>query len=125
MSPGIDVVSWETSPLFGADLRCGGRSLVAADALRPLPMVPRGTPSSGFNRILVANSSHEVQVGWRRRLGACTHLTLRRIAPFTGITRRGKRAERAGVSPKKAAPSDVRRPSPTTDQEPGGHRMLA
>ena len=66
LSPGIDVVSWETSPLFaGADLRCGGRSLVAADALahRRNSYIRVPPPFDGFSRILVGNSSQDLQLG--------------------------------------------------------------
>ena len=59
LSPGIDVVSWETSPPFdgeAADLRrC--RSPTGRSPMALLYGTSGGIPSSGFNRILVAKSS--------------------------------------------------------------------
>ena len=64
LSPGIDVVSWETSPLFaGADLRFADRSLVAADALWPLPWYIGRHSFERIQQNSRRHSSQDLQLG--------------------------------------------------------------
>ena len=115
---GIDVVSWETSLARTSDAEVAHWSqrcfFGLADGTWHI-----GRASSGFNRILVANSARFMVRSWQRddANGACHVSAHRAVYGMEGGARSAE--ERAGVSPNFGRDlAEFRRFS-------DGHRMLA